>query len=192
MPATLAELTGPWRPTPLVLDPMIRARAEDVCRRDMSLPPGSQAIVVDARGASVVTLRMSSGGCNSLELMPSGELAGAGGGWSGPGSERPAIRPGADLGPVEQQSVGGGNLRVAGWSIYGQAGAEIATVVVEPPGYGPVQATLTNGWFAAWWPLLPGEPDPNAGPVIGPNGGFPPVVVRGYNAMGAQVDELRP
>jgi len=121
----------------------------------MSLPPGSQAIVVDARGASVVTLRMSSGGCNSLELMPSGELAGAGGGWSGPGSERPAIRPGADLGPVEQQSVGGGNLRVAGWSIYGQAGAEIATVVVEPPGYGPVQATLTNGWFAAWWPLLP-------------------------------------
>src|SRR4029453_14544780 len=108
-PATLAELTGPWRPTPLGLDPLLWARAEEACRKDMEMAPGTKAIVIDARGASVVTLRMSGatrGSCNSLQLLSNGQFTGAGGGWNGPAGEHLGPRPGADLGDVEQQAVG--------------------------------------------------------------------------------------
>ena len=55
-PASLADLTGPWRPVPFQLDPEIRSRVEQGCRRDLQMPPGSSAAVIDARGAGVVTV----------------------------------------------------------------------------------------------------------------------------------------
>jgi hypothetical protein len=196
-PATLAELTGPWRPTPLGLDPLLWARAEEACRKDMEMAPGTKAIIIDVRGAGVATLRMTGatrGSCNTLQLLPDGTFTGAGGGWNGPSGERLGPRPGADLGEVEQQAVGGGDLKVTGWSIYGTAGDEIASVVVEPRGHQAVLATLTNGWFSAWWPTLPGEPNPLDGgrgqlPVEPP---IPQVIVRGYDASGVLLDELQP
>ena len=196
-PATLAELTGPWRPTPLSLTPQLWALAQEACRKDMEMAPGTAAVIIDARGAGVVTLRMTGatrGSCNSLQLLPNGQFTGAGGGWNGPSGEHLGPRTGAKLGSSEQQAVGGGDLKVSGWSIYGTAGDEIATVVVEPAGHEPVQATLMNGWFSAWWPVHPGERDPLDGgrgllPAPAPN---PKVVVRGYDASGGLRDVLQP
>jgi hypothetical protein len=194
LPATLTELTGPWRPTPLLLDSALWARAEAACRKDMEMPPGTRALIIDARGASVVTLRMTgatSGSCDSLQLLPNGQFTGAGGGRSGGSGEHLGPRSGAKLGSLERQVVGGGDLKVSGWSIYGSAGDEIATVVVEPVGHQAVQATLMNGWFSAWWPAVPGEPDPLGG-VPWPDGSqWPSVVVRGYDASGVVRDEVQ-
>ena len=189
-PAPLAALTGPWQPTPLVLDPQTRSRAEQACRRDMELKAGAVAAVIDARGAGVVTLRMtgpSPGGCNALQILPSGEIAGAGGGWGGGQAERLAPLVGADITSMETQTVDGGGLNVQGWSVYGRVGPAIATVVVIPPGGPPVTATRMNDWFAAWWPRRAGDP-PLEG--LGPPW-FPTFTVRGYDGLGVLVNEVR-
>lgn len=50
-------------------------------------------------------------------------------------------------------------------AVTGRVGADVIGVVVEPVGHPKVTATVTNGWFAAWWP----EPDTSSG-------GIPPEV----------------
>jgi hypothetical protein len=190
--ATPQELVGPWRQFPLRLDPLVWAQIEEACRKDMLLAPGSRAVIIDARGAGVATVRMTGamvGHCNALQITPRGDVVGAGGGYSGPGPERLEPLAPADLGPLEIQDVGGGNLTVTGWSAHGRAGDAIATVFVEPRGGPPVQATLMNGWYSAWWPTLSGAVGPGPG---GPGGGGfgPPVVVRAYDAAGVLLEEL--
>ena len=185
-PASLADLTGPWRPTPFQLDPMIRNRAEQGCRRDLQLPPGGSAAVIDARGASVVTVRMTglnSGSCYALEITAAGEVTGAGAGWSAGGPERLPVLGASELGPIDKQTVAGGNLKVEGWSVTGRAGLEITSVVVEPTNHMAVIATVENGWFAAWWPARQGEPARDGLR-------YPPFVVRAYNAFGVLQDEF--
>jgi hypothetical protein len=188
-PAPLAALVGPWSATPFVLDPQVGNVAAQVCRRDIELGDGAVAAVVDARGAGVITLRMTGarpGGCNALQILPSGQIVGAGGGWGGGGAERLAPLVGVDLGSIERQTVNGGDLKVEGWSVYGRAGPGIATVVVFPVGGPQVLATRMNDWFAAWWPRLVGDPPlEGRGPP-----GFPKFTVRGYDPLGALVNEV--
>ena len=43
-PASLADLTGPWRPVPFQLDPVIRSRVEQGCRGDLQMPPGARRL----------------------------------------------------------------------------------------------------------------------------------------------------
>lgn len=52
--------------------------------------------------------------------------------------------------PVQQaQAVHSGD----GYTfIEGQAGSDVSGVTLEFPGGSSVQATVQNGWFAAWWP----------------------------------------
>jgi hypothetical protein len=188
-PATLAELTGPWRPTPLLLDPLLRARVEDLCRRDMERRPGSRAAIMDARGASVVTVRMSgpgAGSCDALEVSRNGAVAGAGGGWTQDGVEILAPLDAMDLGDFEVQMVGGGELKVRGWSVYGRVGAAIASVVVETAGQPLILASIASGWFAAWWP----DDIPEEG--LGDLPEQPRFIARGYDAAGSLVAETGP
>jgi hypothetical protein len=191
-PATIAELTGPWRATPLLLDPVMWARVEQTCRRDIEMPPGGAVAVIDARGAGVATVRMTgdhAGSCDSLQITADGRVAGAGSGWRADGPERFAVLGAAALAGLETGSIGGGTLDVTGWSVYGRAGPAITTVIVEPANHPAVAATLMNGWFSAWWPRLPGQPAPD------PGGGAqaqPPFVVQGFDADGTPVAVLRP
>jgi hypothetical protein len=57
-----------------------------------------------------------------------------------------------------------GTLRAASTvsSITGRVGTDVTGVVVAPVGHPKVTATVTNGWFAAWWP----EPGAAAGGVV--------------------------
>jgi hypothetical protein len=184
-PATLAELVGPWRATPLLLDAVTRQRVQEACRRDIELPPGSAAAVIDARGAGVATVRMTgqgSGSCHALQITPAGQVVGAGGGWSSNAAELPPRLPDAAFGEIEWQSIAGGDLKVQGWSVQGSAGPQIAAVVVVPQDGVAVTATFVGGWFAAWWPRRIGDP-----PLDGM--AHPPVVVRGYDAFGALLVE---
>ena len=189
VPATIQQLTGAWAVRPYLLDPAVWTRAEDACRRDVQLAPQTRAILIDARGAGVLTVRMtgqSAGECNALQILGDGTVVGAGGGWSSGGPEQIVPAPGLKLVGAEQQEVGGGDLKTSGWSVMGQAGPGIAAVTVDPLGGRPlVQATLMNGWFAAWWPALPGEHDPL-------DGGPPPhVLVRAYDPAGTVVDQIQ-
>jgi hypothetical protein len=76
-------------------------------------------------------------------------LAGGGGGASSGG-------PG--IAPVASDTVtifsGGGFTTQSGvtWSVAGQVGSDVVSVVINTIEHGPVEATIQNGYFAAWWP----------------------------------------
>ena len=188
-PAAIAELIGPWQPRPFLLDPGLRGRIEQGCRRDMGLGPASVAALVDVRGGRVAVVRMvgqGAGKCDALEIEAGGGIIGAGGGWSGNRGEQLAPIEATKLADVELGSVGGGNLKVQGFSVMGRAGPGIASVEIEPVGAPAVLATLENGWFAGWWPAnVP--PDRLADPALAPD-----VVVRGYDTAGTLLAEVRP
>jgi hypothetical protein len=188
-PASLAQLTGPWQPQPFALDPMLRGRIEQACRADMERKPGSVAALVDVRGASVAVVRMvgpSAGMCDSLQISEIGNVIGAGGGWAGRDAEPlPAIDP-TRLADAQYGSIGGGDLKVQGFSVVGRAGDAIAAVVIEPEGVPPILATLENGWFAGWWPAIV-PPNQVADPALAQE-----VVVRAYDPAGALLDETSP
>lgn len=192
-PATIAELVGPWRATPLLLDAAMWGRVEQTCRRDIEMPPGGVVAVVDARGAGVVTVRMTgdhAGSCDSLAITADGRVAGAGSGWRADGPERFAVLGAAELAGIETAMVGGGILQASGWSVYGRSGASIASVVVEPRNHPAVIASLRNGWFSAWWPQLPGEAGPDR--LADDRADHPPMVIRGYDATGELVAQIGP
>ena len=86
--ATVAELTGPVRAVPLLLDPALRVRVAEVCRREIELPPGAVPAVMDARGEGVVTVRMTGvieASCDALEIPAEGGVMGR----AGAGTETP-------------------------------------------------------------------------------------------------------
>jgi hypothetical protein len=178
--ATPAELTGPWRATPLILDPALRARVADVCRREIELPPGTVPAVVDARGERVVTVRMTGaneGSCDALELAAPDGAVGAGGGWQRNAQRLPAA-PDTEITQLTAGRVGGGGLTVEGRSVHGQAGAAISVVQVAVADGLVVTATLENGWFSAWWPAI----------IHDEVALFPPIDIRGFDSTGALLD----
>jgi len=186
-PATLGELTGPWQETPFLLDPVLRERVAQTCRRDMEMRPGSVPAVIDARGARIATVRMTGpgpGGCSALEITAGGEVFAAGGGWSAGAPEALAAIGGSDLVVVETSTVEGGNLDGQGWSVTGRIGRNVVSVVAETADHRLVQATVENGWFSVWWPVrLPVEQGLAQPQVV-------PFIVRAYDAFGQVVDEV--
>ncbi len=165
-PASIAELNGPWRPQPFTLDPLLRDRIADACRRDMGRQPGSELAVIDARGGGLVTVRMtgaSAGECSGIAISPDGQLIPGGGGGVMDGLEVLPRLKDFELGPLEVSGGAGGDLLpVEGLiNVFGRAGAGIATVEVEPASGPSLIATLRNGWFAAWWPIALGNEAPD-------------------------------
>lgn len=194
--ATLAQLLGPWQPTPYALDLATWNRIEDGCRRDVQLLPATRALIIDVRGASVATVAMTGpqdGHCDALQLLPTGEIAGAGGGMSSGGPQQQPLLPATAIGPVQQAGVEGGDLAVVGRSAYGAVGSGIATVTVEVPGQPRIVATVMNGQFAAWWPspaALQRPDQPGRGQVAPQLVAPPGLVVRGYDATGTLVNQV--
>jgi hypothetical protein len=188
-PAPIAQLVGPWQPQPFVLDPALRSRIEQACRRDTERGPASTAALVDVRGGGVAVVRMvgqDAGTCDALEITGAGQINGAGGAWRADGVEQLPPIEATELTDAQVGSVGGGSLTVQGWSAIGRAGPAIASVEIEPAGAQAVLATLENGWFAGWWPAnVP--PDRLGDPALAPD-----VVIRGYDAAGALLAEVRP
>jgi hypothetical protein len=192
-PATLAELTGPWQATPLRLDPVMWGTIENACRRDIEFPAGAHALHIEVRGGGVAIVRMTgaqSGTCYALQITPDGQVSGAGPGARSEAAEHWVIPAGATLGPIEQQTVEGGDLKVTGWSVSGPVGAGIATVIVQPLGQPQIAATVMNGWFSAWWPVQrPPQPQPGLQPGQPPAQGH--IRIQGFDANGQLVNEIR-
>ena len=192
LPATLDQLTGPWQPRPYTLDANLFRRIADACAKDMEVRTGPVvAVVIDVRGEGVAVVRLdgqtAAAACDAIQIRPDGTATGAGGGWSSNGRQQAALGP-IGIADLEISTVEGGDLTVTGWLVRGRAGPGIASVVVQAANGPPVLATLTQGWFSAWWPRQAGEPAPN-----GPGRQVQPqLVVRGYDVAGTQVAEATP
>jgi hypothetical protein len=175
-PATLLELTGPWRPEPLRLDPLLATQADRVCRRDQSFPIEKlDLVLIDARGGGRLPTLYAGGDatadCHYMQISKTGVVTGS---ISGSGTGQGGQPPDGKL-----SLVGTGSIEKA-WSYRsGRAGAGITRVVVDVAGIGAITATLQNGWYFAWWPGAPkrGEPGPS-------------VTVTAFDAAGEPIDQL--
>lgn len=165
LPAGLvAELIGPWQPTPVELDLDAIRPMNAQCLAFAFMAPSVSLVVVDARGEGRVILHYAGddgheGTCEAtvqadgsvmtspsgatvwpqdIEVIPLGdEELRAPSGFGSPGSADP-------------DDLWGGAI--------GQAGAGIEQVIVEVPSQpSAVVASLDNGWFVFWTPLRPRE-----------------------------------
>ena len=154
-----------WSPTTKVITPAEAALAGQRCKADQlhlintaaarKIVGSSQIRLVDRRGAW--TMVYLGGGvlpdygviCLNEYDSHGALLAGGGGGASSGG-------PG--IAPVASDTVtifsGGGFTTQSGvtWSVAGQVGSDVVSVVINTIEHGPVEATIQNGYFAAWWP----------------------------------------
>ena len=184
VPAARTDLGGPWQAQPFAVAPEVIEAALGVCRDPPVAPvrPGTELVVVDARGANRLTLLfvgpLDASQC-FLTREPNGRLAVAGGEGEGNSEGWPA------LGPVEVMSNGVGSEEgsadpndesVSTSHLIGRAGPAIAAVDVVVPSGLTVRASLNRGWFSAWWLGLDHEAV---------------VVLRGYDAGGNLVGTSR-
>ena len=150
---------------------------------------------IEVRGGGVAIVRMTgaqSGTCYALQILADGHVNGAGGGSRSEASEHWVIPAGATLGPIEQQTVEGGDLKVTGWSVNGPVGAGIATVIVQPLGQRQIVATVMNGWFSAWWPDQLVQPNgPGGRGILPPPRPMPAVTIQGLDVNGEIVNQIR-
>ena len=153
----MAQLLGPWSPKPFgVLPPALLAAVDRVCRA--SMPPFSAGVVlvlVDARGQGRMQAIYAApdgelGRCYDMTLTLAGEVRASNSGGFTTGNAP------APPGPSELRitDVTGSDARDAvQWSMTaGVAGMGIVRVVVDVPGLPPVEASLSDGQFAAWAP----------------------------------------
>lgn len=159
--ATTAELTGPWRAVPLVIDPALTDALDQSCRRDPEFPPGVALVAIDARGDGRLIAQYAGGNesadCAYGRISEGGTVSG---GLSG---NRTGVAP-VSPGQLSMVNFVGGTPREGqplasgawGW-VSGRAGQGIAKVVIEISGRVDVTASLQNGWFVAWWPAAIGD-----------------------------------
>jgi hypothetical protein len=117
--------------------------------------PAAPLVAVDARGRGrLQALFAGAEGvatCNDMTIDQAGAVRAMGGGMtsSGPQPGPPDARALLSAGV---SSSGGDGAAIASSVIMGQAGSDIARVVVLMPGQVRMTATLANGWYLFWWP----------------------------------------
>jgi hypothetical protein len=180
VPLPSHDLSEPWQAQPFAVDQALVIAAEQKCREGNVgiAPPGSQLVVVDARGGNRLTLIFVAPTANGqcfLKRDPAGRFTPDGGEGEGSSNAWPA------LGPTEVTFNGVGSADsppdpngaiTATSHLLGRAGAAVASTEVVLPSGVSFLASLNRGWFAAWWPGL----DHDAA-----------VIVRGYDASGRLV-----
>jgi hypothetical protein len=73
-----------------------------------------------------------------------------GGGTAGSGSPGPSPVASNAIAPIP--ILGFSTQSGATWCVAGQVGSDVLSVVINTIEHGPVEATIQNGWFGAWWP----------------------------------------
>jgi hypothetical protein len=151
-----------WTATARLANPIEEAKWGADCLSRWS-GHGYTVRLVELRGRYAYTVLAGSDGYEATCLM---EDRGAGhevlgGGYQGPLKQNPPST-GLVTNSVRAQSDDNGD---AAFEVTGKAGPHVASIVIEADGV-DVQATLKDGYFAAWWPgrdsMIPkgGPPNP--------------------------------
>jgi hypothetical protein len=157
-----------WSATTKVITPAEAALAGKSCKAEQlhytaaaqKIVDSSQIRLVDRRGAW--TMVYLGGGvlpdygviCLNKHDSQGAILAGGGG---SAGSGGPGTAPVASNTVALFTALGFGTQSGGTSCVVGQVGSEVASVVINTIEHGPVEATIQNGYFAAWWPV-PGPP----------------------------------
>jgi hypothetical protein len=154
-----AQLTGPWRPSPIELPDDLRSSAEYVCRNPAN-PAVLAAIkdlpiaVSDARGGGLASLLFADGDI-AFECRVKLEMVGPG---LGATILEPPSRLAAGDAPADAITIVSDN-RVeddggARTVLIGRVAPDPYRVVASFDDQSEVVASLGNGWYTAWWPGL--------------------------------------
>lgn len=120
--------------------------------------PGLEVALAEQRGDWTYTVMRTSDGqyADCMLQLDRGllrRLAGSGPLISGGGGLSPALGPAPTGGELEPVSYGGsGNEEGAVAALSGRVGPDVTAVIAHAPDVGDVQATVRDGYFAAWWP----------------------------------------
>lgn len=180
-PGTEAQVLGPWSATPFSLPPAIVAKMDVACRTSMQpFPAGVSLVVVDARGTGAAQLYYAgangaNASCNDVHLSGNGTVEALGGGSTGMASAPfNALAP-TGLVLTDQSGTGRPPNTTASY-LAGRVGPGIKALFLVLANGKSARATLTNGWFAVWFPGDLGR------------GWF----LRGLDATGAQAVQFSP
>jgi hypothetical protein len=183
-PASLADLVGPWQRVPFSLDSAIVAAADRACRSDIAFPGNVQLVAIDARGEGrLITAYAGAGAsaeCAYTRIDPTGVVTGS---LSSTGQGL-AMPPGPGQLSPNGSGAWSGDEDGAVQYVIGRVGAGAERVVVDIEGLGPVEASLNNGWYIAWWAV--GE-DPANGQRLG-RLRTKPFAITAYGPLGAVTD----
>ena len=154
--ANAQQLNASWQPQPMRPSAAIVAEADRACREDIAFQPSLPLLLVDARGEGRLQLfygdpNGGSGECDGIFVGPDGSVRAGGPGGS---STSEAWQPNAsDELVVMTRGASSGTLGEDEEHVAGRAGPEVARVQVIVDGIAsPIEATVGNGWWAAWWP----------------------------------------
>ena len=168
----LAELIGPWRPTPVDLGSAMSAKADEACRTYPHFPPGEfELVLIDARGGGRLPSLYADGDANATcitsDIGPDGQVRAAvtSTGW---GPLRGELDSTGYNGPDDDGYV----------HAMGRVGSSVESVVVDVPGIGRVTPTMRNGWYLAWWEGPP------------PGAELQAFTVTAFDASGQQIDQI--
>jgi len=160
-----------WSPTTKAITPAEAALAGKKCKADQLEDPlrrlqfintaaarkvvgSSQVRLVDRRGAW--TMVYLGGGIQpgyDVVCLKEYDSHGAilnGGGSAGSGGPGPSPVASNTVAPIVE--FGFSTQRGATACVAGQVGSDVVSVVINTIEHGPVEATIQNGYFAAWWP----------------------------------------
>jgi hypothetical protein len=140
---TLASSAAPafagWQPTPTTPGPGQLAQAAQSCGQNLGNP-----VLTDSRGPYTASI-YASATSSALCLTGDGVSMASG-----------ATSASAVTVPAGQIDLGGGGSRDSAGDaltlVDGRTGAGVTAVTIERSDGSSVQATVTNGWYLAWWP----------------------------------------
>lgn len=170
-----------WSPTTKVITPAEAALAGKRCKADQlhyintaaarEVVGSSQIRLVDRRGAWTMVY-LGGGVQPGYEVICLNEYDSHGAvlnGGGSAGSGGPGLSPVASDTVAPMTGVGFGTQSGATWCVAGQVGSDVVSVVINTIEHGPVEATIQNGYFAAWWPVPATALDIGKGPTpVGP------------------------
>ena len=163
---TVQQLVGPWQRSPLRPAADLVTDMDAGCRADEVIADEMELVVVDARG-----------GQGRVLMYYAGETGG--GGRREASCDGTILQDGTTQSLVSRTASGEfappdaeGELRVAhesgaaadpgdpgSWfAVMGQAGPGVERVIAKVPGHPRIDASMSDGWFAVWWPAEPGGP----------------------------------
>jgi hypothetical protein len=154
-----------WLPVPTAANPSQALEQAQACTRSWDATPTTHAVAAEdvllAEGRGISTLTVMRKGNVVIECLSTdpGTLVG----WSQVGEARTPLPADGVATIADMGATGdGGNVHS---SVVGHAGPGVSEIEIVRANGDHVQASINNGWWAAWWPGAEGG-DPSGVNVI--------------------------
>jgi len=147
---------GSWTATPETLTGGAAAAAAATCRSELDVPDRGERVKVAERRGGWTYVLLASPGTELICLMPDdlvGQERSPGGDFFGSQDPDAPVPPRLEPDQIDENTGMEGSTD-EGWFHWseGYVGSDVTGVTVHTSSAGDVEASVTDGRFAAWWP----------------------------------------